>query len=785
MLSLALACALLPSAPKQIDVGVLLDGDSPRDASYLALFKEEMVALTKGDFELRFPEDKQISGDWTLESVRAGFTKLQGDQDVDLVMAMGLIAGQIAGTTDPLAKPVLAPFVIDPKIQGIPFTQGKSGRKNLSYIASPQVFVNDLRAFAELVEFKKAAVLVTAGFRGAVPALDQRSDAIAKELGVELVPIEVGPSGAETIRNLPQDIDAIYLGVLLRLEPGQLEEMVQAMIDRKLPSFSMVGRTEVEAGVLAGVSAGLDVERIARRAALNVQRILLGEDAGTLRVSMARKERLTINMATARAINFSPTWTVLTRAEVIRTSRERVGREVTLQAAAKAALDANLDLLANKKEVEAGAAEVKKARAGLLPSLDLTVNAAQIDKDRAAASFGNTAERQITLGGRLSQVLFADGAWANFTINEHLQSSRVYQREALTLDVVQESADAYLNLLRAKVFERIQRDNLDLTRSNKELAEIRVSVGAASRAEIYRWEAELAQSRSRVIEASANRNAAEIGLNRVMNRPLEEGFVTADDLDEPAALAPAKALFGMLQTPKAFRRYRTFMAQQGIDASPELRAIDQGIAATDRGLTSTQRSFFIPDFVLQGSLDQILLQDGAGSESVELPAGLAGAIPATDSTTWSVVLGASIPLFSGGERYADLQRVRSQLSQQQMERQSVAQRIEQRIRTTIHIAGASYANIALARQASRAAKKNLEVVRDAYARGALTYLNLLDAQNAALVADQVAANAVYDFLSDQIAVQRAVSGFTFLMPNDEYQAWINGLSRFITEGEPQ
>ena len=43
--------------------------------------------------------------------------------------------------------------------------------------------------------------------------------------------------------------------------------------------------------------------RMARRIALNLQRILLGDDPGTLPVDIERTEVMTINMATARAID--------------------------------------------------------------------------------------------------------------------------------------------------------------------------------------------------------------------------------------------------------------------------------------------------------------------------------------------------------------------------------------------------------------------------------------------------------------------------------------------------
>ena len=79
---------------------------------------------------------------------------------------------------------------------------------------------------------------------------------------------------------------------------------------------------------------------------------------------------------------------------------------------------------------------------------------------------------------------------------------------------------------------------------------------------------------------------------------------------------------------------------------------------------------------------------------------------------------------------------------------------EQRIRSSLHLAGASFAGIEQAREAVAAAEKSLEVVQEAYSLGSATILDLLDAQNAAFSAEQVAANAVYDFLIDLVEVER-------------------------------
>ena len=116
-----------------------------------------------------------------------------------------------------------------------------------------------------------------------------------------------------------------------------------------------------------------------------------------------------------------------------------------------------------------------------------------------------------------------------------------------------------------------------------------------------------------------------------------------------------------------------------------------------------------------------------------------------------------------------------------VDRQLILQRIEQRIRNELHAAGSSFAGIRLANDAALAARNNLRLVTDAYSQGAADILILLDAQNAALIAELQAANAVYNFLVDLMNVQRAVGRFDFFLDQAEQQAFMERLNSYFQQ----
>lgn len=344
-----------------VRIGTVIDGPWERNRDISTLFQREILELTRGEFDVSFPEEKSIEADWTLEGVRRALEGLLADPDVGVVLAMGVIASDTVCRMSDLAKPVVAPFVIDAGVQGLPRRNGASGVRNLSYHASTVTLRRELAAFREISPFDHLTILSTFGLYEAIPELRESSTKILSEMGIEVEVVRVLTTADEALGALPPETEAVYVYPLLRLLPGEIDRLIDGLIERRLPSFSKFGRAEVEQGILASLSEEYFPRR-ARRVALHVQRILLGEDAGTLAIDYTEREQLVINMATARAIHVYPSFALMTVAELINQARTEVERELSLLRAAEEALAANLDLAAADRMVEAGDEGVRVAR---------------------------------------------------------------------------------------------------------------------------------------------------------------------------------------------------------------------------------------------------------------------------------------------------------------------------------------------------------------------------------------------------------------------------------------
>lgn len=784
---LAVACPLFaaPAGAEDrpvVTLGILVDGESERSMTLLDMLRSEIDALTRNEFDLRVLDDTLIIADWTRAGVEIGLGRLLSDPQVDVVLAIGAIAADVAGRRGVFPKPLITPLAIDAEVQSFPFdpATGGSGVHNFTYANILNPTNRDIRTFLEIQPFSKLAVILQPALAEAMPELPDRVLAQLEELDVEVIQVPARSTAEDTVAAIPLDAEAVYVLPLMRFTHEDVGVLADGLKRRRLPSFSMFGVDEVERGLLAGMRTRDFWPRLARRTALSLQRVLLGEDASTIPVSFAENPRLVINMRTARAVGVFPTWLAMTGAELLHEEETEGIQKMRLVDAVMWAEDANLDLAAFDRQVAAGRQVVEEAKGSVRPLVTAGASGLVIDEDRAAASFGSRAERSFGASLALDQIIYSEPAVANVTIQKRLQQSLEVQRETLRLDIIQEAANAFLVVLRTQGLYEIQKENLRVTRRNHELAQIRQRIGAAGASEVYRWESAIATAEKEMVTLRDNVTVTKVNLNRVLNRPLNAKFVPEEvDHLSPIFMSGDLRTWQYVYSPRSYEVFVEFMVEAGLENSTELEALDAAIAAARRALVASRRQLYIPDFLLSAEVGEVLAKSGAGSEPIEVPIPIE--FPTVDDTTWSVGLFGALQLYAGGANRAAARRAQEELFQLQVERDSVANRVEQRIRSAMLLAGPSFYSIELSEAAADAALKSLDLVTDSYVTGAVSITELLDAQAAALRASEGASNAVYDFLIDLMEVERSISSFSFFQTQEEREAFFQRVHDFMAE----
>jgi outer membrane protein TolC len=493
-------------------------------------------------------------------------------------------------------------------------------------------------------------------------------------------------------------------------------------------------------------------------------------------------------MRTARAIDFYPTFNTLAQADVLHEEELEGVRRISFLGMIAEVLQNNLNLRVAEQEVLAGSEEISKARSVLLPQLEISASNIIIDKTRAENSFGMTAQKSTLGSAQLNQVLLSEPAIANLRIQRILQQKRNYEFTQQEYDVVHQASMAYLNLLKVQTLERILKENLNLTRKHLDIARLRQEVGFSGASDVYRWESEISRVNIEVVNARARRRTAGYALNEILNRPLTETFIV-EDLDRDDPFITGEHMEALISNARTWKYFKDFMVQEALARSPELKQLDQFIMAQERFIKMNLRSRYLPSFGVGATGDYYLSRRGAGTGPVD-PITLPGMDPIyiggePEKYQWNIGISASLPLFQGGQKEAEISQSKIDLSILSDRRMDLVNKITQRTISGFEFIGSSSPAMDMAMQASEAAKKSLELSQEAYSKGQISIVDLIDVQRAAAQSELLKSNSIYDYLIDYIELSRATGIYLFLLEEDDQTDLTTRLFLYMAQKAPE
>lgn len=779
-IALSILMLAATAAARPATVGLVIDGPPGNDLMLIEALVAEIAQLNAPTHIITAPPDKRLFGDDDPRRIAAHVDTLMTDPAVDLVIGIGAVASHVIARRASFDKPAFAPLAFDPAVQGLPRgPDGTSGVPNLNYLTVPYDLGRALTEIKQLFGARKVALMTPGSVFEVAPAVPTALMGIARAAEVELVLAPMGRDPTAAIADIPADVDAVLVTPLGRADDAETTKFAAALAARKLPSFAFLDARGVQQGLVAAEVPRRYFERLRRRLALNIQRTLDGEDPGTFPTTFdAGATRLWINLDAARAVGIEFGWATLVDARVIGRP-EPTGRTLTLEDVVREARARHLDLRAELLARDAGLEQIREARANLLPALDLALQGRVIDSDRAATSFGTSPQYLAAGALTLTQVIYSEGAWAGLSVQQILQDDRDAALRALELDTIQAAAVAWLNVLRSRSLIETRNRNLEAARENLELALVRRSVGASTDADVWRWESEIAAGKQELIAGFASVDQAQLQLNRLLDRPDAEVFAAGDEAATAMLLQRFGALMAFLGGPSRFEVFKAFVSDEAIRHAPEIVQLDAAIAATERDLTRITRSYYLPDFILQGELSGNLYAGGEGDEPPDLSQ-LGFASEESDDINWEIKLVASLPLYDGSARYAEADRARLDIQRLRLTRESLARKLRQQVQTELLGALSSFSAIELSRARRDAARKSLDLTAQSYRLGAVSIADLVDAQTNAFAAEQGAVNAVYDFMVAMVNVERAIGVSFLLAPEDERAAFIQRVQGAFT-----
>jgi len=256
----------------------------------------------------------------------------------------------------------------------------------------------------------------------------------------------------------------------------------------------------------------------------------------------------------------------------------------SLESAVSKALASNPDIFIQVNERLARDEEVKRAKAGYLPTLDLNAGiGSERSRNATTRASGNTYRNLTRQEGSVSarQMLFDGFATRSEVERQKARvSSTAYTVQGVAEDTALDATEAFLNLLRNDTLLKLAQENLDAHKRSYDQIKIRSDAGVGRRADLEQISGRLALANSNLIAAQSNYDDGLTTYMRVIG-----------ELPVGTPLKPVKQNDGLPSS-------KDNAIQQAIDKHPTLKSAVADVEAAMAQHRASRNTFY-PRFDLE------------------------------------------------------------------------------------------------------------------------------------------------------------------------------------------
>lgn len=770
-LLLALLFLFEASAQQTFKVAIVSDAAEQGGHFFERAIKAEISALLSAQYDLSFTE-VYTNGD--INAINQEIAGIYNKKQVDVLVGVGVFSSKIIADQSTFPIPSIATIqLINEDSTDTLLPNRVSGIPDFTYINSPFNVVEGINALKEICRCTKLAVLTHPN----LSAIELSNEDIYSVTDTEIAWIGLEPDLSGTISKIPDDVEGVYvLSPLTNYSSEEIKVFFDGLIQRELPSFSLLDVPTLEQGAYAAFAVSDNLNKIPRRIAINIEKITEGKNPKDFPVDIESfTDQLVVNMETANKIGKYPNWTLLDDALLVNINKPNTTRVLSLKAAIAEGIQNNLGYQIETKQTQISANDVSLAKSNYLPQLDIESTGFFVDSNTVNSSFGILGSFNWTAGASFSQLILSEPALANIAIQKLLFESQQKTQQQSELDVILEVAQRYFGYMQVLAVSELQNNNIKAVNQNLAIAKNKEKVGYSGASDVYRWQTELDLAKTDLYATNAQLKAAGYQLNETLNRPIDEVFAIESSESIGQFIEELDQIFiSLIQDQLSFKKFADFMVNEAQQNLPEIQQIQLAIAAQERLLKSNKRSFYLPTVGFGATYDYPIATVNPG-DPLPIPG-----VEINNNPTWNAAFKVSMPLFAGGSRKFEKQKTEVGLYQLQDQQKEVNNLLELQVRANMELVNASYNNIRLTKSAAEAAEKNIEIVLDLYQSGQVDVITLVDAQNSLLGAQINATNAAYQFMLDFFALQRSIGTYTFLATQAQRAAFLQRFLNFKT-----
>ena len=775
--TLFLLLFLLVSKPAHskelLRIGVLFDGPTATRQVFLDKLNHEIERLLGSKYEVQIPAENILTGKWSVDGIRKNYRRLIADPDVRIIVGAGVLTAAVFSEITHFTKPVIAVGAVESPIRdsesGKP---GTSGIHNFTYIHLSRLVEQDLDELYAFIPYKRVGIVGTDELLKRISSGLHPLHRVLDKYNADYLPLSAA-GNLDEFFDRASTLDVVYIANLGVLESDKVN-LIRKLSHKNIPTFG-ASSGDIALGVLATVAPEENFQKIVRRTALNIEAIVSGEDPANLPVYVDFKKSLSINMQTARAIGFSPKFSFLAEARLVNEYVKQDGMRLDLKGAVRKALQKNLSLKIEQGGVSSAEEELALVRTNYFPSLSVNVSGSQIDENQAESSMGRQAERTFSGSVRVEQLLFSDEINGRVEVEGHLFSASKHAYDKQELDVILDTAIAYLDVLKAKDLRKIQKENVSLTRNNLAVAKQRELAGYSGSSDVYRWESQLASVSTQLLVAENSFKLTKIKLNHVLDHPLDDEMVLSEVSLENGLFESYlnDHLRAHINTPDSLKKFSNFLVLEANRYSPEIRVLDENISALERRLKIYKRKRALPVVSASAESQHVLDQRGMGADVLGT---------GVNKDAWAVGLNLSWRPFQGGKIGAAVRKTQTEIYILKDKRALLNKTVEMGVRAAVLDLLNNMVNLRASEKSAYFAQRGLDMVEDAYARGTVSIVDVAAAQSDSISASQAALSSVYEYLLSMMKLEHAVGKFTLFNTAEEQNSYFNRVDEYLSRG---
>lgn len=746
---------------RAIKYAFVFDGPSDKNAQVLKQFKETITRTTAPDFKAEFPANLVYTGNWTKESVKTVSDKAL-NSDATMVVSLGYLSTKYYNHLPSKKK-----FVV---------TIDQYGLRDFGdeFFNPVSQSVKGVYAFQKLVNFKKVAILMNENYYKT--RSDWKKFLEPKLKGIDFVIIPATKNIDGTFAKIPKDVDAVVMTPLFNLSLSERKHLITHLNEHKMPTYSTLGKEDVEMGALLA-SGAFDLDRkIAEATSFNIKGALKGEVKKSEKVMFFEDEVFYINADTAELIGYQPHLRILNNAEIITNKKPKM---YDLSAIFNTLEKQNLDIERKRLLVKAAKRSAVSAALRYLPTFGITLGYQQYNSEYADSARLLYPEKTGIFQMGIEQVIYSPALVTNILIKKKQHDFAKYEKFMTEQNMGIDIATTYIDTLMLRNAIIIQKEYVKESREILAMARVRQQMGKCGQEEVMRWAAQLNINEQKLLDMTAEYKNLKIAINKLLYQDQRLDFelepLTAMD---PAFYTKDINIIDYVSTPQALEQFTQMLVDRAFEVAPELSKLKAAIKMKDYERNMYYQKFILPDAKLSYTYTSLMNREYTRDMALPMytPLGMRNIVlPHSNATNGMFGIFAQWKPIEGGTKIAEIMRIDAEKKELQRYQDEAKTEIELQVRDIINRAIASYFSIEKNYKAMYTAEENYRTVKQKYLTGETPIAQLIDAQKVYLDSKLLAINSQNKFFQQLVWVQRAICAVNWSTADEDSKKFIQSV----------